>query len=301
MLGKMAISKARRSFGTAALSVRNAIEEQRRLMLLRWLRYAPAIPMPIRVPSIGWWLIRNDACGQAMVDDSYERRERWFVKSVLRTGMTVFDIGAHHGLYTLLASKTVGVRGRVLAFEPSVRERNYLLKHLCWNRCRNVDVEGVALGSESSCGELFVVKGLETGCNCLRPPDVLEPTIKVPISIETLDGCLAQRGISQADFIKIDVEGAELEVLKGATRLLKHAPRPIILAEVQDMRTAVWGYPAREIVEFLRQYDYRWFRFADGGLQALREACGRLNENLVAIPKERDLLDVAFHVDGRSC
>jgi len=262
-------------------------------MLFRWLRYVPPLPVPMRVPRIGWWLARNDACGLAMISDSYETRERRFVESLLRPGMTVLDIGAHHGLYTLLASRTVGMRGRVLAFEPSPRERNSLLTHLRLNRCRNVDVEGVALGSKSGRGELFIVQGRETGCNCLRPPNVPEPTIKVSIPIDTLDSCLQRRGIDHADFMKIDVEGAELEVLRGATGLLKGRLRPIILAEVQDLRTAAWGYPAKEIVDFLRQYDYRWFHLEKTGLRPMREYCGRFNENLVAIPTERQA-DVHF-------
>jgi FkbM family methyltransferase len=269
------------------------------LMLLRWLRYAPGIPVPIRVPRVGWWLARNDACGQAMLSGDYETKERRFVDRVLRAGMTVLDIGAHHGLYTLLASRKVGMQGRVLAFEPSPRERKNLLKHLRLNRCRNVVVEAIALGGQSGLGELFVVEGMETGCNCLRPPDVSEPTTKISTSIETLDGFLAQRGIHRADFIKIDVEGAELEVLRGATTLLKRPPRPIILAEVQELRTAAWGYSAREIVDFLRPYDYRWFRLAEAGLQPLRDDCSRLNENLVAVPNEWALPDLAF--DFPSC
>ena len=296
---------ARKSLAGLMLPLREWISEQRRLTLLRWLRHVPVIPVLMRVPQIGWWLARNDACGQAIVRGSYEDRERQFVESVLRPGMTVLDIGAHHGLYTLLASRKVGMRGRVLAFEPSVRERNNLLRHLRLNRCSNVDVEAVALGSESCSGELFVVQGIETGCNSLHPPGVSEPTVKAPVSVETLDGCLKRRGITQVDFIKIDVEGAELEVFKGATELLKHSLRPIILAEVQDLRTAAWGYPAREIVEFLRQYDYRWFRLAESGVQLFQDDRARIDENLIAVPRERELPDPGSHViiypEAQSC
>lgn len=280
--------------------MRKPMKEQRRLMLLRWLRYVPAIPVPIHVPRIGWWLARNDACGQAMLCDGYERSERRFVENFLRPGMTVLDIGAHHGLYSLLASRKVGVRGRVLAFEPSARERNNLRRHLRLNRCKNVEVESVALGAESGWGQLFIVDGIETGCNSLRPPDVSDPTVKVPTAIETLDDCLGRRGICHADFVKIDVEGAELEVFQGATGLLKRQPRPIILAEVQDLRTAPWGYAAREIVEFLLPYGFRWFRLAEAGLQPLQADRGRLDENLVAIPQERELLDPVFPANPRT-
>ena len=61
------------------------------------------------------------------------------------------------------------------------------------------------------------------------------------------------------DFIKLDVEGAELDVLKGADLLLNRRPRPVILAEVQDVRTQPWGYRARDI-QHLSHKGYKWFR-----------------------------------------
>jgi FkbM family methyltransferase len=263
-------------------------KEQRRCMLLRWLRHVPGIPVPVRVANIGWWLARNDFCGRAMLDDSFERNERRFVERLLRTGMTVLDIGAHHGLYTLLASRKVGPQGRVVAFEPSTRDRNNLLKHLRLNRCKNVRVEAVALGSEAGSGELFVVEGTQTGCNCLRPPNVAEPTTKIAVEIRTLDESLERLGIQQVDFIKIDAEGAELDVFLGAKRLFERQPRPIILAEVHDTRTITWGYRSREIVTFLRERGYRCFYLSEHlPLQPLPHDIGDLNENLVAIPNDR--------------
>lgn len=227
-----------------------------------------------------------------MLADSFELRERRFVERLLQPGMIMLDIGAHHGLYTLLGSRNVGTQGRVLAFEPSTRERNHLLTHLRLNRCKNVDVEPVALGRKVGSGELFVVDGMETGCNCLRPPSVSEPTFKVAVHVDTLDDYLERRRIERVDFIKIDVEGAELEVFKGATRLLNRRPRPIILAEIEDARTAAWNYPAKETVDYLRQYDYDWFRFEGAALHPLEARRRRFNENLVAVPTESDRPDL---------
>lgn len=76
---------------------------------------------------------------------SFEENERRFVEQFLKEGMTMLDIGAHHGFYTVLASKKVGSSGRVFAFEPSPREHQKLLRHLKLNRCANVRVEPFAL------------------------------------------------------------------------------------------------------------------------------------------------------------
>ena len=269
--------------------LREPAAEQRRRLLSRWLRHVPAVPVPIRVPNMGWWLARNDFCGRAMLDDSFERSERRFVEDVLRPGMTVLDIGAHHGLYTLLASRKVGPSGRVVAFEPSPRERNALLWHLRLNQCKNVQVEGVALGGKSGFGEFFVVEGIQTGCNCLRPPNIAEPTTKIGVQISTLDECLERLGIQQVDFIKIDAEGAELDIFMGAERLLRRERRPLILAEMHDTRTVAWGYRSKDILSFLRQRGFRCFLLSEhSGLQSVPYDMDDFNENVVAVPEEQE-------------
>jgi len=280
------------------LFLRKPAKEKLRCMLLRWMRHVPGIPVPVRLPGIGWWLARNDFCGRALLNDSFEKPERQFVESVLRPGMTVLDIGAHHGLYTLLASRKIGPQGRVVAFEPSTRERKNLLKHLRLNRCKNVNVEGVALGSESRRGELFVVEGVQTGCNCLLPPNVAEPTTKIAVEIVTLDESLERLGIRQVDFIKIDVEGAELDVFVGAKRLFEREPRPTMLVEAHDSRTKSWGYRSREIVSFLEQLGYRCFCLSENPLlQPVRDDVGDFNENVVAIPAEQERHATTSRVD----
>jgi FkbM family methyltransferase len=191
--------------------------------------------------------------------------ETGFVSRLLRRDMTVVDIGAHHGLYTLLASKRVGWDGHVIAIEPSPRECARLEKHLRLNRCSNVELVPCAAGEDPGETDLFLVDGFNDWCKCLRPPAIAEPTRTVRVRVRRVDEILSELRISRVDFVKLDVEGAELSVLYGAMRLLKRAPRPAILAEVQDIRTAAWGYPAREIIQFLVRMDFRWFAIAAKG------------------------------------
>jgi hypothetical protein len=90
------------------------------------------------------------------------------------------------------------------------------------------------------------------------------------------------------DFLKLDVEGAELEVLRGAWRLLDSKHRPVILAEVCDIRTAPWGYRARDIVDFLNRLGYLWFSLvADGTAEPIQPGLACFDGNLVAAPSER--------------
>lgn len=92
-------------------------------MRTRWLTLFFGIPQRVRLPFGSHWVARNDASGRMILRGHFENVESQFVERFLKPGMVVLDIGAHHGYYTLLASQKVGPAGRVIAFEPSSRER----------------------------------------------------------------------------------------------------------------------------------------------------------------------------------
>jgi len=103
-----------------------------------------------------------------------------------------------------------------------------------------------------------------------------------------LDSYLERQRLQRVDFLKVDVEGAELETLRGAAELLGRRPRPVILCEVQDVRTRPWGYPAGEIVRFLRRLAYRWYQPLPGGrVQPVSAEQTMFDGNFVAVPEER--------------
>ena len=255
----------------------------------RWLTLWFGIPTRFLLPSGILWRAENDACGRAILRGRFENAERRFVERFLEPGMTVLDIGAHHGFFTLLASKKVGPAGRVIAFEPSPHERERLARHLLWNSCNNVTVEEMALSDSNGQEELFLVEGKETGCNSLRPPRNLSAIKKLSVHVMRLEEYLRSKRIGTADFIKLDVEGAELGVLKGAGAFLEHEPRPVLLCEVQDARTEAWGYPASEIIHFLERLGFAWFMIReDGNLQRVAaKSQSNWDGNFVAAPPER--------------
>lgn len=257
-------------------------------LALRARRIYPEMPIPLRLPFGAWWLAEKSAMDHELMYGEFEPMEMGFVQRLLRPGMTVLDVGAHHGLYTLLLSKRVGGKGRVIAFEPSPRECRRLEKHVRFNRCSNVHIERSAVGSENGEADLFLVEGFQDWCNSLRPPALPDATSTVRVRVRRIDDVLAEQGVSKVDFIKLDVEGGELAALNGATRLLHGESRPAILAEVQDIRTQPWGYPSREIIQFLIRMDYRWFAIAAKGA-LLPISCDQesYDTNLVALPVER--------------
>jgi hypothetical protein len=132
-----------------------------------------------------------------------------------------------------------------------------------------------------------VVQGRDTGCNSLKPPDTPESVDGVSVPVTTLDLFVRDAAISKVDFIKIDVEGAELDVFRGATRVLSASYRPIILSEVDDRRTRAWGYEGDELVRFLASLGFGWFRMlAEGRLEPLVGAYHG-GGNMLAVPPER--------------
>ena len=236
---------------------------------------------PISQPRSGFHLVPGGLSERTTLECPFAR----FVK----TGMTVLDIGAHHGLYTLLASNRVGPQGRIFSFEPSTRERSALLQHIRMNRCKNVTVEVFAVGNENTDAQLFVVEGAQTGCNSLRKPapDVSGTLNPLTVHVVKLDDWLASRKIDCVHFIKLDVEGGELEVLKGAHSLISGNPRPIILVEVQDVRTLPWGYKGVEIIDYLKTKNYVWFGLrSNGSVEETNFASIEIEGNFVACPVE---------------
>jgi FkbM family methyltransferase len=176
--------------------------------------HVPALP--VRLSYGAWWLAGPGSLDERLLNGDFETRELKFVEHYLRLGMVVFDIGAHHGLYSVLVAKCVGKKGRVRTFEPSPRERKYLKQNLRINHCHNVTVESFALGRSAGRAELFLVEGTEDCCHSLRQPSVAETSRSVLVEMQSLDEYLQKQKIEKVDFIKLDVEGGELEVLRGA-------------------------------------------------------------------------------------
>jgi FkbM family methyltransferase len=259
---------------------------QFRSFAFRWIR-TTSVPLPFRLPFKSWWLLRNNQISAYLLNGNYEDATSQFVQRYLQPGMVMLDIGANQGFFSLMASRLIGASGRIVAFEPSPRDRGYLKQHLRLNRCHNVEMVACALGESDGTADLHVVDGTETGCNSLRPPDIAQPTRVVTVPVRRLDDVLRSSGVAKVDFIKIDVEGAELSVLQGATELLTRSPRPVILAEAEDIRTKPWGYRAADILSKLTTHNYVCFEPQPSGQLKPIPDPETFQGNLVAVPNER--------------
>jgi FkbM family methyltransferase len=149
---------------------------------------------------------------------TYEPEQTALFCRQVRAGDVVFDVGANAGYYTLLAARLAGPRGRVIACEPDPRIAAYLRLHVEANRLENVTVVQSAVGAKSGVAQFCRGKGTGTG----RVSNAGELTVRV----RTLDDLARQHG-ALPTHVKIDVEGAELDVLHGAHETLNR-PRPTI-------------------------------------------------------------------------
>jgi FkbM family methyltransferase len=264
------------------------------LLVLRRKLGLQRFPLIIRLPDAGYWLARPEF-GRGLNDRiwHYEIGERRFLCRYLRPGMTVLDIGAHVGLYTLLAARKVTPNGCVIAFEPSPRERRFLHLHLRLNRCHHVKVEPFALADQEGEMTLFVYRGAFSNCgntmlNSLRQQSWALPCEAISVPVTTLDAYLTRHGIRKVDFVKMDTEGAELSILAGAKRLLTTPPRPLFMVELNDSVTQPWGYPSSAILDTLLAMDFHAFTATEDGFLVPAPLLERYELlNLIAVPNER--------------
>ena len=148
---------------------------------------------------------------------SYEYEKARLFERRVRDSSVVYDIGAHVGFYTLLASELVSAAGKVIAFEPVPRNLKYLKKHLEINHCTNVIIIEAAVSDKS--GSSLFSEGSKSSTGYLSQDGNLN------VRTVAIDDLVMSGEIAPPDHIKIDVEGAELLVLKGAEfTLSSYAP-----------------------------------------------------------------------------
>lgn len=253
-----------------------------------WNRVLGWVPLPVRLPWGAWWLATDDVLNNGVFAGIMQGPLDLFLSRVLKPGMTAVDVGAHHGFYTLLMSKLVGPRGRVIAFEPSPREFRRLRFHLKINGSSNVQPNQLAVANFAGNAEFFLVKGTWTSRNSLCAPAIHESD-RISVPVTTLDSSLRSQQSAVPDLIKLDAEGAELQILEGATEMLSVSRRPLILCELDDevISWGQWQHSAESIVRFLGSRSFRWFSISpDGSLEPLCKN-GTYRGDYVAVPLER--------------
>jgi FkbM family methyltransferase len=171
---------------------------------------------------------------------SYEYDKQILFQQLIKPGDVVFDLGAHSGFYSLLASVLVGTKGKVFSFEPFPDNAKYLEHHLELNGVDNVTLFHAAV-SNTTGFSYFEGRGF-TGH--------LSSSGSFKIATVSLDALYEQKKIDLPSLIKLDIEGAEYMALRGAINLLKLS-RPIIMLATHGANVHL------ECCKFLKSLDYR--------------------------------------------
>lgn len=175
-----------------------------------------------------------------------------FISPQIKNGMTVLDIGADIGYYTLLFAKLVGNKGRVFSFEPIPKAKWFLDKNIEMNSLNNVSVLSFALFDKPGkvCLEdPFTKSKINTSKKTLSENDII-------VEMKVFDDWKSEEGIDRVDLVKIDVEGAELNILRGMKNTLQ-SDRPGLLIEVHPQLMESFGFSPSDLTEFLLEFGYQ--------------------------------------------
>jgi len=179
--------------------------------------------------------------------DSYEPSKCQALKEFLRAGETFIDVGCNKGDFSLLASRLVGPQGRVLAFEPHPENCRWIRKSIAKNDYRNIDLYEFALSDANGATQLHL--GEKSGTHTLRAGRLQREKGTLEIKTRRLDDLLQEiRFHRSIKAMKIDVEGAELDVLKGARETIARNPGIVLFLDVHPHL----GVDPKQVCDYLR-------------------------------------------------
>jgi FkbM family methyltransferase len=206
-------------------------------LLVRCLR--PVVNRVLPDATIPVTVLSGGARGCRLVIKAREEKFYWTgvhephvqraIERLVRPGQTFWDVGSHIGFFAVIASRAVGSSGHVRCFEPMDASRVRLHRTVCLNGLTNVEICDVAVSRESGDAVLHPHR-LSPMWSLAAAGDGLGG---VSVRVRSLDDLAAEA--RTPDVIKVDVEGAELEVLRGGAQLLRHA-RPTLLVEFSDQQ-----------------------------------------------------------------
>ena len=224
-----------------------------------------------------------------MFTRNYEKDTIKIIENFVNEGDVCFDIGANVGPITLALAQKAKPKGKVYAFEPGPPIFERLVGNISLNPLYASAIIAENLGVSEQNGQLFWAEGSEDfdqrGNGSLRVgPDYH----KIKVDVVSLDFYCQSKGIENIDFIKIDVEAMEYEVLKGAKNILGKS-QPIIYYETLPNMEATLGFPVfTEIKNFLKNLNYKFYSVdIYGNIKQVNKVGCSLNS--LAVPTNFDI------------
>lgn len=191
-----------------------------------------------------------------------------YLNSILKNDMTFIDIGANQGEFSLFASNKLK-NGRVISFEPVSYQFNLLTKNISLNNFKNIEINKYGLSNEVGILPIYnstntaLHGGFHEGLSTLYKSDE-RANFQENVDLKIFDEEYFEK-LERFDFLKIDIEGAELYALKGMIKSLTKF-KPEILIELSDETYLSAGYSVKEMIDFLESLNYKPYRIHRGKL-----------------------------------
>lgn len=281
--------RARFTAGGLAWITRNFHELPGRWRLVRWLENHAQLVAAVPPTTVRFGLRQRirvnprDENGRHVLIHGFDPRERLtrhFIR-LLRPGDCVLDVGANMGYYTLTAANLVGPEGCVHAFEPAPAVLPWLRANVSLNPKATIRIHPVAVTDHRGEQAFYSAAPTCTGYSSLRD---LGSAASAVNSVECLDLDSLMPSLSPVRLVKIDVEGAELGVLRGASRLF-HRDHPFIITEMDDTFLRQCGDSAAEMCAHLRAAGYDLHQIVEKGRLRPVEDIPTQRCNLLASPR----------------
>jgi FkbM family methyltransferase len=224
----------------------------------------------------------KDSVLSRLIYDGFEKEETDYLTKTLKKGDVFVDIGTNIGLFSLIASKIVGIEGKVLCFEPAPLTFSRLTENVKLNNFINIDSRNIGLSDKNGELTFYVSNNGYDAWNSFAPSqdNKLETSIQVPVS--TVDMELKDIDKAKIKLVKIDVEGWEKFVLYGGKDFLVNY-NPIVMVEFTEENTFNAGYPVYDIYDIMQDFGYVWHRISNGELVKEKKKLHYPYDNLIAI------------------
>lgn len=206
----------------------------------------------------------KDSILSRLIYTGFEKDEVTFLRRFLRPGDTFFDIGANIGLFSLHAAEVITESGTVHAFEPTPTTFTRLLENIELNGFEKI-ITPNNLGLSSTSGKLMLNTSSDghDAWNTFSTKSELAFDCQVEMPVKTLDEYMLENNLSAKDIrlIKMDVEGWEMEVVKGAKKLLESDDSPVFMVEFTETNLFAAGTNCYELYDTFSFYGFKWYSY----------------------------------------
>ncbi|EKV01772.1 methyltransferase, FkbM family [Leptolyngbya sp. PCC 7375] len=216
----------------------------------------------VSVPHVG--IIQtppNDYVGHLLEQGVFEGIEQAFVWLYLRPGDTFLDCGAHVGLFSCIAAKRLKHQGAIIGFEPNPICLDFYQRNLQALGCEIFTAVPVGLSDQTGSAEFSVGKQGMSAFGTFTPSEAEQTIDKQLVSLDTLDNLMGQLAIDHVAFAKLDVEGWENFVLKGAINSIQRQKFPLWMIEFTEENAAAADSSTQKLRVLIESFGYTLCRF----------------------------------------